>query len=261
MYHVLVIRGMRCNVCCHPNLQCQLGPQKTVCLNSCAIEEFKRSSDSWRSHAKTTAALRSEFAELLGDAEEPAQHDQAAQPAHSAQHGPGKQHNASKVTSSQLPAGQPEVAEAPKPKKAKKKVSKQPLHHDAAGKPDKQDNSTAPEDVSGKPKKRQKGAKAPAMGSAPAAAGPNPAEHAGVDAQTEPKHVTDGPAAKDLGPMIGAGSKLKNHKEKGGRNIFGRQQCADGSGEKNGEKEKEAKDLREQQVEEHISIGLHTKTM
>ena len=215
MYHVLVIRGMRCNVCCHPNLQCQLGPQKTVCLNRCAIEEFKRSSDSWRSHAKTTAALRSEFAELLGDAEEPAQHDQAAQPAHSAQHGPGKQHNASKVTSSQLPAGQPEVAEAPKPKKAKKKVSKQPLHHDAAGKPDKQDNSTAPEDVSGKPKKRQKGAKAPAMGSAPAAAGPNPAEHAGVDAQTEPKHVTDGPAAKDLGPMIGAGSKLKNHKEKG----------------------------------------------
>ena len=33
----------------------------------CAIEEFKRSSDSWRTHAQTAAAMRSEFAELLAD--------------------------------------------------------------------------------------------------------------------------------------------------------------------------------------------------
>ena len=37
------------------------------CLSRCAIEEFKRSSDSWRTHAQTAAAMRSEFAELLAD--------------------------------------------------------------------------------------------------------------------------------------------------------------------------------------------------
>ena len=37
------------------------------CLRRCAIEEFKRSSDSWRTHAQTAAAMRSEFAELLAD--------------------------------------------------------------------------------------------------------------------------------------------------------------------------------------------------
>ena len=40
---------------------------KARCLSRCAIEEFKRSSDSWRTHAQTAAAMRSEFAELLAD--------------------------------------------------------------------------------------------------------------------------------------------------------------------------------------------------
>ena len=40
---------------------------KRQCLSRCAIEEFKRSSDSWRTHAQTAAAMRSEFAELLAD--------------------------------------------------------------------------------------------------------------------------------------------------------------------------------------------------
>ena len=40
---------------------------KGWCLSRCAIEEFKRSSDSWRTHAQTAAAMRSEFAELLAD--------------------------------------------------------------------------------------------------------------------------------------------------------------------------------------------------
>ena len=49
------------------------------CLNRCAIEEFKKSSDIWRSHAQTAAAMRSEFAELLADDDQPAQTAPAAQ--------------------------------------------------------------------------------------------------------------------------------------------------------------------------------------
>lgn len=49
------------------------------CLYRCAIEEFKRSSDSWRSHAQTAANMRSEFAELLADDSPPAQNGQPDQ--------------------------------------------------------------------------------------------------------------------------------------------------------------------------------------
>ena len=45
----------------------QLAEMKKRCLSRCAIEEFKRNSDSWRTHAQTAAAMRSEFAELLAD--------------------------------------------------------------------------------------------------------------------------------------------------------------------------------------------------
>ena len=52
----------------------QSAGMKRRCLSRCAIEEFKRSSDSWRTHAQTAAAMRSEFAELLADEDaQPAQ--------------------------------------------------------------------------------------------------------------------------------------------------------------------------------------------
>ena len=38
-----------------------------MCLFRCAVDAFKRSGSAWRAHAQSAAALRSEFAELLGD--------------------------------------------------------------------------------------------------------------------------------------------------------------------------------------------------
>ncbi len=189
-----------CNIC--------LLLRRDVCLSRCAIEEFKRSSDSWRSHAKTTAALRSEFAELLGDAEEPAQ---------DAQPGPGKQQDANAAPSSQLLAGHTEEAELPKPKKAKKSkktVSTQPGQHDITGKPDKHEMSEAPVAVSEKPKKRQKGARALATGSAPAAADMH-AKQSRSAAAVEPELFTDGPAATHPKAKVAKEGKSKKHHEKG----------------------------------------------
>ena len=180
--------------------------RRYLCLNRCAIDEFKRSSDSWRSHAKTTAALRSEFAELLGDAEEP------AQPAQDAQPGLGKQQDASAAASLHLLSGQPETAEAPKPKKVKKKASTQSLQHDIAEKPDKEDKSVAPGVAAGKPKKRLKGANVPAKGSAPAAA-EKPAQRASsaVELERDAEHAPLQPGAV----VKGADSKPKKRKVKG----------------------------------------------
>ena len=46
-------------------------------LRRCGIDEFKRSSDSWRMHAQTAAAMRSEFADLLADDDQPDQNGQS----------------------------------------------------------------------------------------------------------------------------------------------------------------------------------------
>ena len=187
------------------------GLRGSVCLNRCAIEEFKRSSDSWRSHAKTTAALRSEFAELLGDAEEPAQPAQDAQPR------PGKQQHANAVPSSHLLAGHTEEAELAKPKKAKKAkktVSAQPGQHDITGKPDKHEMSETPLAGSEKPKKRQKGARALATGTAPAAADMH-AKQSRSAAAVQPELFTDGPTATHPKAKIATEGKSKKHHEKG----------------------------------------------
>ena len=191
---------------------------RTGCLSRCAIEEFKRSSDSWRSHAKTTAALRSEFAELLGDVETPAQPDQAARPAH------GPQQDASGVPALQIPAGLKEDAQAPKLKKAKKEVPSQPLQHDVGAL--QRDKSVTPAvhllgepsavGRSGKPKKRRKDARASALGSASADAemGVEHANGAAIGEQNIPEASLPGHAAAEREAKNGHGSSSKKRKVK-----------------------------------------------
>lgn len=49
-------------------------------LRRCGIDEFKRSSASWRTHAQTAAAMRSEFADLLADDDQNGQSEHTGQP-------------------------------------------------------------------------------------------------------------------------------------------------------------------------------------
>ena len=49
-----------------------------VCLHvlcRCGVEDFKRSADTWRSRAESAAVLRSEFADMLGEADDGAAAD------------------------------------------------------------------------------------------------------------------------------------------------------------------------------------------
>lgn len=140
-------------------------------LSRCAIEEFKRSSDSWRSHAKTAAALRSEFAELLGDDEQPAQPDQIAQP--------DGQQDASGAQ--KVPAASRGKAKASKARKSEKGVSTQPLQHDVSEK--QHDNGAMAAGGTDQPKKRKRGLGAPASGPAAPPAAEVHAEHADSAAQ------------------------------------------------------------------------------
>ncbi len=41
--------------------------KRGACAGRCGVEDFKRSTDSWRTRAESAAVLRSEFAEMLGD--------------------------------------------------------------------------------------------------------------------------------------------------------------------------------------------------
>ena len=97
-------------------------------LCRCGIDEFKRSSESWRTHAQTAAAMRSEFADLLADDDQP---DQNGQSEHTGQPG-------------QDAAPQADMAApgASKPKKHKK-LKSAPLGGAAAGQLGQQDKYSA----------------------------------------------------------------------------------------------------------------------
>ena len=175
-----------------------------MCLSRCAIEEFKQSSDSWRSHAKTTATLRSEFAELLGD-NQPAQ---SAQPAQIAQDQPEA---AGSPSAAQPPPGHKAAAEAPKSRKAKKRASAQPSGPDASGL--QHGDSAAPakqlleqpaaEGKCSKHGKRLKGVRASAVGGEPAVAEANGkhAQHGVAVDQELPKAAKRGRALAKSGAV------------------------------------------------------------
>ena len=171
-------------------------------LSRCAIEEFKRSSDSWRSHAKTAAALRSDFAELLSDAEQPAQPDRVAQSA--------AQHNASTVP--KLPAASKGKAKGSKPRKSEKDLSVQPLEHDVSE--EQRDKGAKAAGGTGLSKKRRKGIGPPAPGHASAAAEVQ-AEHAGSAAQVRHTLPKADSAAVTPGTMTHTDSKPKRRRMKG----------------------------------------------
>ena len=97
-------------------------------LYRCGIDEFKRSSDSWRTHAQTAAAMRSEFADLLADDDQP---DQNGQSEHTGQ--PGQD---------AAPQGDMAAPGASKPKKHKKLQSAS-LGGAAAGQLGQQDEDSA----------------------------------------------------------------------------------------------------------------------
>jgi hypothetical protein len=127
----------------------------------CGVEDFKRSSEAWRTRAESAAALRSDFAELLAEDADLA----AAGPAHAAADGA---HAAGVAARGEEEGDAPMAGERKKRRKALQRAAEAALQ---LGAPD----GEAEEEASGarkmKKKKRREGAQDPAAGSMQGEAG------------------------------------------------------------------------------------------
>ena len=160
-------------------------------LHRCGIDEFKRSSDSWRTHAQTAAAMRSEFADLLAD------DDQNGHSVHTGQPG-------------QDTAPQADMAAPGASKPKRKKLKSASLGGAAAGQLGQQDQDSAVPKL-----KRKK--------SMPAAPGSSKYEKS----STKYKHKVPRAApsfdtsAEQLLPDKGSSKKQKRQLESGGLHTAG----------------------------------------